>query len=364
MLKNLILVTTLLLSFKSMSDEPKLKEITLTSDNTINFNSVFTDEAVTEAEVALKKLDSTLPSGYPIFMALYTPGGSITAGLDLYTFIKSINRPVHTITLFAASMGFQTVQQLGQRYITSTGILMAHKAKGGFEGEFGSGTSQVDSRYGLWLRLVEELDQQAIKRSGGHYNTETFRAAVTPELWLNGKEAVKVGLADEVAIVKCDNGLMNSFVVKQAATLFGNVTVRFSGCPLITSPISIGFDILTNQGVMDYKDFLVKGGRLAAKEDEKEKKVSSYETTKFDSCRLAPTTVMKPTNSGYGSSIYDDGVSPELTQPSNSVIPAELCSVNPAANLVDIQKAIEDTRKKFAIKPENQDIAKINAIKL
>lgn len=136
------------------------KEIVLTKDNSVVLNGAFTGKSVSNLIGEIQKLDAELKSGYPIYLFLNTPGGSIQAGLELFEFIKGVNRPIHTITLFAASMGFQTVQHLGKRYVLEYGVLMSHKAYGGFEGEFGGETSQIDSQYGLWLRRLKMMDQK------------------------------------------------------------------------------------------------------------------------------------------------------------------------------------------------------------
>ena len=103
-------------------------------------------------------MDASLKSGYPIYLFLNTPGGSIQAGLELIEGLNGINRPIHTVTLFAASMGWQLVQHLGTRYVLKYGVLMSHKARGQFSGEFGGGASQMDARYGLWLKRVHIME--------------------------------------------------------------------------------------------------------------------------------------------------------------------------------------------------------------
>lgn len=239
------------------------KVITLTSDNTLVLRQAFSSASITELISKTRELDSKLQSDYPIYLVLYTPGGSVQAGLEYYDFVKTLNRPIHTVTMFAASMGFQTVQQLGNRYILQNGVLMAHQAAtGGLGGEF----SRIQSRFDIWVRRVEEMDRHTATRTKGKYTYEQFTYAYQNELWLTGTEAVREGFADEVVVAKCDNSLSGSyyFVVE---TMFGSLKVGLSKCPLNTGVLSVERNILTNKGMMSLTDAMVAAGHLQSCKD-------------------------------------------------------------------------------------------------
>jgi len=241
------------------------KDLKLTADNTVVLRQSFNSSSVTALKKDLLKLNANLKSGYPIYLVLYSPGGSIQKGLELFEFIKGLNRPVHTVTIFAASMGFQTVQSLGERYILKYGVLMSHKARGGFQGEFGGRLSQLDSRYGMWLKKIDMLDKVTVARTNGKQTLKSYRASYDNELWLNGPEAVEKGYADAIATVSCDVTL-TSKEIKQIFDLgFFRLQVTFSGCPLITSPLAVRGELLTNKGYMGITDFLSKNGKFGKK---------------------------------------------------------------------------------------------------
>lgn len=254
------LIFAMLLSFSVYSAEV----VNLTEDNTLVLNQAFSGGSVAKLMEEATKLDAGLKSGYPMYLVLYTPGGSIQAGLELYDYLDGLNRPIHTITMFAASMGFQTVQHLGTRYITRYGVLMAHKARGGFSGEFGGGASQLDSRYGMWLRRVEMMDKMTVERSSKIKTLKEFYAMYAPELWLNGQEAVDRGLADSVATIKCDATLSGTKTVLYDLGFF-SVNVVFSKCPARTAPLGVSMNILTNKGNMPLKEFLMENGKFGKK---------------------------------------------------------------------------------------------------
>lgn len=253
----LVTLLTLLVSLNVSA-----KEIKLTSDNSVALSSAFTSSSTSALKQELLKLNANLKSGYPIYLVLNTPGGSVQAGLELYEFIKGLNRPVHTITIFAASMGFQTVQNLGERYILKYGVLMSHKARGGFKGEFGGGLSQLDSRYNMWLKRIDMLDKTTVERTKGKQTLKSYRASYDNELWLNGPEAVKLGYADAIATVSCSAELSSKVVEKKLNLGFFRAKVQMSGCPLITAPLSIKPDLLTNKGYMDLEEFLTSNGKF------------------------------------------------------------------------------------------------------
>jgi ATP-dependent protease ClpP protease subunit len=237
------------------------KEVVLTQDNTLVLNSAFSGKSVSELIGQAKKMDADLKSGYPIYLFLDTPGGGIQAGLELIEFLRGLNRPVHTVTLFAASMGWQLLQHLGTRYVLQYGVLMSHKAYGGFRGEFGGGESQLDSRYGLWLRRLNTMDKQTVKRTNGKKTLKQYQSEYDNELWLNGGEAVSNGYADEVATVKCDKGLKGTRS-KTIRFLGFKIEVVYDKCPIRTYPIDIKATLRTNKGYMDLDEFMEKGGKF------------------------------------------------------------------------------------------------------
>ena len=265
-----ITLFAMILSLSVGAQDIKLTEnIKLTADNTVVLRQSFNSSSVTALKQDLLKLNANLKSGYPIYLVLYSPGGSIQKGLELFEFIKGLNRPVHTVTIFAASMGFQTVQSLGKRYILKYGVLMSHKARGGFQGEFGGGLSQLDSRYGMWLKRIDMLDKVTVARTNGKQTLQSYRASYDNELWLNGPEAVEKGYADAVATVSCDTTLTSQEIEQTFDLGFFRLNVTFSGCPLITSPLAIKGAMLTNVGFMSTSDFLARNGKFGEKCREK-----------------------------------------------------------------------------------------------
>ena len=250
------LMMMLAIPAQASSGLPVLK---LTKDNTAVLFGVVDSTSVSDVMQQIQKLDSSLKSGYAINLVLYTPGGSIQDGLELIEYLKSVNRPINTVTIFAASMGFQIAQNLKNRYILQNGVLMSHKAAGGFEGEFGDGNSQIDSRYGLWMSRILEMDKQTVTKTNGKQNLKSYRAAYQNELWLTGEQSVKGGYADRVISASCDKSL-NGLRTQRIEFMGMGININYSECPLNTNPLSIEMEIPTNKGVMKHADFLSKGG--------------------------------------------------------------------------------------------------------
>lgn len=217
------------------SSEKQSNKIVLTQDNSVTLDGVFTPELTAKVIEKARELDSRLPSGDPIYLVLDTPGGSIDAGLELIENLKNLNRPVHTISLFSASMGFQTVQGLGERYITSNGTLMSHKAKGGFEGEF---PGQVDSRYTYYLKRVTRMDERAVMRTKGKFTLTTYRALIQNEYWCDGQDCVDEGFADKIVTPSCDKSLEGTRNVLVGREMYQQhlleMVVTKSKCPVVT----------------------------------------------------------------------------------------------------------------------------------
>lgn len=208
------------------------QDITLTSSNTVSFNNYFEERTVAQAIEKIRKLDTALPSKDPLYLVINSGGGSIVDGLELINVLQNMKRKVHTVTLFSASMGFQTVQGLGNRYIVDSGVLMSHKARGGFWGEF---PGQVDSRYRHWLNRVNRLDEIAAKRS--NMTLAKYKNLIENEYWCEGAGCVRRGFADAVVTVQCDNTLNGTYNDSEKFLYEGfpiELVYTFSNCPLQT----------------------------------------------------------------------------------------------------------------------------------
>lgn len=234
-----------------VSSKDGIVTINLSKENTLIMNTYFDGSSVAEVMDKARQMDASLPSGDPMFLFIDSGGGSIYAGLELQNYLNSLNRPIHTITSFAASMGFQTVQFLGKRYILPFGELMSHKATGGFYGEFGDGLSQLDQRYVHWLERITMMDKQTVKRTNGKQTLKSYRAAYENELWLNGEKAVAQGYADAVVKVVCNPTLKGSWSRTESFRFMGYKIVfvdTFSDCPTIGYPLSMKTFVTTPDG--------------------------------------------------------------------------------------------------------------------
>lgn len=243
--------------------------VTLAADNVVVLNDEVNGESVAKVVEAARKLDDKLSlkdrltggNKKPIYLFLNTPGGSIQDGLLLIEQLQSLKRPVHTVTLFAASMGFQIAQNLGERYIIKNGVLMSHRAYGGFEGSFGGQSpSPIEGIYGLWMSRLNEMDQQTVDRTKGKQTLESYQKQYAPDMWRTGSEAVKEGYADKVVKVSCDDSLKG--VTTHSFMFMGLIPISYdlSNCPMNTTPMNIRVGIRTNKGVVSAKDFTSKAG--------------------------------------------------------------------------------------------------------
>ncbi len=262
---NIIKLTIIGTAIVLASHLAEASSIVLDSQNTVILNGMINADSVSQVIRDARALDTPKLVGKPIYLFLYTPGGEIQTGLEMLEALKGLTRPVHTVTLFAASMGFQTVQNLGRRYIVKSGVLMSHHAHGGVEGEFGGlGISQMQARLGLWERRITELDHITVARTNGLQTLESYQTAYDHELWLNADEAVSGGYADEEVQVKCDPSL-NGVLSKTASGPFGiSISYELDKCPINTTPMNVKINIPTTEGDKESGEFARAGGGFGA----------------------------------------------------------------------------------------------------
>lgn len=217
-------------------------KLVLTERNTVVFRDYVSSESIAKLTTKIKGMDDRLPKGEAIYVVLDSGGGEITSGLEFIDNMRGFDRPVHTITQFAASMAFQIVEGLGKRYITREGTLMSHKARGGFFGEFPSGN--LDARLAVWKRKIDRLDQQVVDRTGGKHTLESYQKLYDNEYWCDGQDCVDAGFADEMVDVECADDLSGTTEVAEKSIFFGQeglVPVEFisirSKCPTVAGDL-------------------------------------------------------------------------------------------------------------------------------
>jgi len=214
----------------------KQTKIVLTSSNMVSINYQIDEEATSKAgfEIFTKCLANP---GKDIFLVLYTPGGSVTAGMNFIDFVKSLDCKVNTITIFAASMGYQIVENFHKRYMIPSGILMSHRAS--LSGLSGQIPGELESRMNFYKDFLGQLDESAAERVG--ITVAEYQKKVYDELWMPSRTAVRTNHADEIANVSCDKSLAGSDVV-EIKVLFWSFKVELAKCPLIIGPISVKQD--------------------------------------------------------------------------------------------------------------------------
>lgn len=238
-----LLIAFLAVSCSTSPAKPIKDSIVLQKNNVFVLNGAFKPEIITPLMQDIIDKTSKNPTRQ-YYLFINSPGGYTTLGLDLINLINGSTRNLHTICSFCASMGFQTVQGVkGKRFITPSGTLMAHKARGGFKGEF---PGQIDSKYSFWLKRLNRLDSITVSRTKGKHTLKSFQALYENEYWCEAQDCVNQGLADKVVYPTCGASLSGTVVEDKSISFFGQtikVKVKSSKCPLITSPLGISAEI-------------------------------------------------------------------------------------------------------------------------
>lgn len=254
--KKIILATVCLLFVVFTA---RSKTIELNEDNSLVLNKAFDMESVSKVLSRAFQLSIKNPS-QDLYLVLDSPGGSVIAGMNLLEGLKAIPNKVHTITFSAASMGYQTVQNLGTRYITSYGYLMSHRAH--ISGVSGQIPGELETRIKFYKDLLTNLDIQTASRVG--LSLEEYSKLIHDEYWVVGASAVKAGHADELVEVVCSKKLVSMETVETITNMFGSLTVTWSGCPIIRFPLSISRSngYYGNIDIQGFKNSLLEKGKI------------------------------------------------------------------------------------------------------
>lgn len=207
--------------------------ITLSERNTVVLNWVVTSQSTAKAAQELLNKSRNLDPKDKMYLVLDTPGGSVDAGINFVQVVKGLPQQVDTVSLFAASMGFHIVQNLGNRYVAPNGILMSHRASGGVEGTI---PGSINTTLQMWMDILQQLDGQAADRMG--LTTKTYSNLIQDEYWTYGITAVRDGAADQVVQLKCDASLSGTTQVS-VETLFGTYNLTYSKCPLVRGILDV-----------------------------------------------------------------------------------------------------------------------------
>lgn len=223
-------------------------KVVLEKKNTLAFRDVVSASSVTNLQKAALKMSAQLSKNDVIYLFLDTPGGSIVAGEQLITTLKGLPQEVKTITSFAASMGFITVQSLGERLVLPNGILMSHRAYVGIEGQM---PGEFNSQAKFWNEAVEDIEIGMAARMG--LPLAEYQKLIHSEYWVKGPKSVKANAADRVVNVSCGSDL-NGTYDDSIDTIFGPIKVTWSECPLVTYPVDISFaSVYTRDSVEEEK---------------------------------------------------------------------------------------------------------------
>lgn len=191
-------------------------------------------------------------------LVIASPGGSVIDGAELTQTIRDSGKNVRCVATFAASMAFAILQSCQERYVLDNSVIMQHVMSYGLRGQEPNNWSLAN----LLHRLNKKLDEEQAKRIGLSY--EKFREKVRDDWWLLGSEAVDESAADETVTATCTAALTKKRVTEEVQTMFWTFTVEWSGCPLITSPLSVKASELdefspdTEEKRREYQEFMEK----------------------------------------------------------------------------------------------------------
>lgn len=254
-MKTAITMTMLVLAMSACATNNKGEVLTISEKNTVSLNLPIVSSTASRVNRELLEKSRKLKDGEPIYLVLNTPGGSIDDGLKIIEVAKSLPRPVHTISLFNASMGFIIAQYLDNRYVLESSTMMSHRAfVGGIRGEY---PGSLISRFMAIGNQLMGINSKVATRAG--LPLMKYLDLTANELWMGSEQAIQLKFADKEIVLRCDNSLQGAGPIETLDLGLFAVNVKFNKCPLITEPTIVSGDsAVVNSIVNDKIQFLKK----------------------------------------------------------------------------------------------------------
>ena len=213
-----------------MAFTAKAKDIMLTEQNFCSLEGPVTRQSVNELKICLtEQVTKRGLRPYPIYIYLHSPGGSVYSGLKFIEYAKNFNN-VHTITSYAASMAAGIVEHLpGKRYITPSGIMMFHRARGSVKGQLETG--ELEKRLAFWKKIIRGMEKKQANRIG--ITLREYKKRIKDEWWLYSEDSIKANASDEIANVTCTKKLSKIKVKRKVLSFFGTRETEVYKCPVL-----------------------------------------------------------------------------------------------------------------------------------
>jgi ATP-dependent protease ClpP protease subunit len=220
-------ILALLLSFNVFATEKVNDVIKFSGDDFFAINSEYNED------LGNRFIEKVLThQGDKLYIYFDSPGGNIFPMLRM---IETMRVETHIkficVARMAASAAFMTFQHCNERYLLPDGVLMAHNAAGGFQGEF----PRIRSLLNVVEGLLEPVERRVAKKL--NLSFREYKEAINNNFWVNSLTAKKLNAADRIIRgVSCTKELTETTVksTETVRSMFGEKTVEKtkSACPI------------------------------------------------------------------------------------------------------------------------------------
>lgn len=181
----------------SNSTKKKILNLNLEPENVVVFNNEVDSYSV---EDTIRRIQENERNGEDLYIILDCPGGSVFEGARLISYMESAKIKVNTVVYgMAASMCAHIHAHGAKRYVLDRSTLMYHQASGGVQGP----VKGMKNLLGYVDRTVQKLDAYIADRAG--MSRQQFDSLVSVDFWIDGEDAVNMGLADALVTVTVRN---------------------------------------------------------------------------------------------------------------------------------------------------------------
>lgn len=168
----------------------------LLADRVIFLSGVVEDNMANSIVAQILFLESA-DASKPVSLYINSPGGSVTAGLSIYSTMQYVTCPIHTVVIGqACSMGsfLANAGEPGNRFILPEASTMVHQPSGGTGGQ----VTDMEIRLKETKRLKKMLTEIYTKRNSAGKTFEELTEMMERDYFMDAEETVRNGFADKV----------------------------------------------------------------------------------------------------------------------------------------------------------------------